>query len=154
MSDFQRKWQRSRDFYFAGFLGNLEISAQRNEREGKTHVFSTDNMQLYLVVLPIGGSLPAETHAVATQFVILKEGAVKVTIGDNSLVMTKQGDAAVVPPGKVHELLNVGPGEAKMWTIYSGKGKPPENQYSPAYDSTGEIASFRARSDSDGDALF
>jgi len=80
--------------------------------------------QLVLMTLKPGEEIGMETHGNLDQFFRFEEGEGKVTI-DNNEYKVKDGDAAIVPAGARHNVINTSKTKyLKLYTIYS----PPEHQ--------------------------
>jgi mannose-6-phosphate isomerase-like protein (cupin superfamily) len=105
-----------------GFKSNIEKDTLANKNF--RHVLYTGKYsQLVLMSLKPGNEIGEEVHSNVDQFFRFEEGKGKVTIDDNEYKV-KDGDAAIVPAGAKHNVVNTSKSKAlKLYTIYS----PPEH---------------------------
>lgn len=104
-------------------------------RDYRRVLHTTDTMQLVLMTLQPGEVIPAEVHAVETQFIRVDGGEVQATSwsrsgGAGPLVPAVRtvgdGAALVIAPGTRHEVRNVSSAPAHLYTIYTfPPGQPP-----------------------------
>lgn len=64
-----------------------------------------------------------EVHNELDQFFRFEEGEGKVIVNDNEYAV-EDGSAVIVPAGSMHNVVNTGSEDLKMYTIYS----PPEHK--------------------------
>lgn len=98
----------------------FELQDLTVENDERLYIIYTDNnLQLALMSLDRGQSIPLEEHD-GSQFIRLEEGHIKISLITDSGPMTWQirsGDSFIVPPQTRHivEALR----DSKMYTIYS-----------------------------------
>lgn len=100
-----------------GYKENIEnlTLANNNFR----HVlYSGEHMQLVLMTLSPKEDIGLEIHESNDQFFRFEEGQGKVVINDTEYDVT-DGDVVIVPSGAKHNVINVGAGPLKLYTIYS-----------------------------------
>lgn len=104
-----------------GYITNIEEAAKENKHY--RHVLYTGkNSQLVLMSLRPGEEIGEEVHDL-DQFIRFEEGEGKVILdGKESVVSANY--AVVIPQGTKHNVINTGPIELKLYTIYS----PPEHR--------------------------
>ncbi len=83
-----------------GYIGNIENLTKQNTHFRQV-VFTSTHNQLVVMSLLEGEEIGEETH------------------------LEIEGMAAVVPAGAKHNLINVGPGSLKLYTLYSPPNHPP-----------------------------
>ena len=64
-----------------------------------------------------------ETHKTVDQFFRIESGTAKIIMNGEETTLT-DGMVAVVPAGVEHNLINVGPGSLKLYTLYSPPNHP------------------------------
>ena len=96
------------------------------ENESKERVLLTEPNQLQLVVVTLqpGESIPMETHKDATQMTRVEYGQALVTVNGETIRLI-EGEAIWVPPGTKHEIRHEGKhcGPLRLSTVYS----PPQH---------------------------
>lgn len=100
-----------------GYVGNIEdLTAQNNNFRQVlyTGVYS----QLVVMSLVKDEEIGLETHPTVDQFFRIESGTVKVIMNGEEHTLTP-GMCAIVPAGTSHNVINVGPGSVKLYTIYS-----------------------------------
>lgn len=85
-------------------------------------------MQMTLMSIAPGGEIGLEMHAEIDQFIRIEQGKARVLMGKSKAELTfvqeVEDDWAIfVPAGYWHNLVNIGDGELKVYSIYS----PPEH---------------------------
>ena len=87
-------------------------------------LYTGRHSQLVLMCLAPGEEIGEETHHDRDQFFRVDEGEGKVVI-DGTVHQLKDGWAAIVPAGALHNVINTSKGKPlKIYTIYS----PPEHK--------------------------
>lgn len=80
-------------------------------------------MQLVVMSLRKGAEIGEETHPRTDQFIRIESGrAVFVLNGKRR--RARAGDAVLIPAGTRHNVINVGKGPLKLYTLYA----PPEHR--------------------------
>lgn len=106
-----------------GFNSNIEQDTLDNTAFRKV-LYTGNHMQLVLMSLKPNEEIGFETHAANDQFLRFEGGDGKVLIDGNEYSV-KDGDAAIVPAGAKHNVVNVSDSEElKIYTIYS----PPHHK--------------------------
>lgn len=77
---------------------------------------TTDLMQLVLMSLKKGQTIPRELHESTDQFIKVEMGECIITIDDKAHNI-KQGDAIIIPHGNYHEVVAIK--DTKLYTIYT-----------------------------------
>ena len=106
-----------------GYVTAIEKETRKNA--DFRHVLYTGKYsQLVLMSLKPGEEIGMETHKTVDQFFRFESGEGKVVI-DGVEHRVKDGDAAIVPAGAKHNVVNTSKqADLKLYTIYS----PPEHQ--------------------------
>jgi mannose-6-phosphate isomerase-like protein (cupin superfamily) len=76
------------------------------------------------MTLKPGEEIGMEVHPTIDQFFRFEVGQGKVTIAGVDFAV-KDGDVAIVPAGSMHNVVNTGTGDLKLYTIYSPPNHPP-----------------------------
>lgn len=105
----------------SGFHSNIEEDTIENE-DFRRVLYTGENMQLVVMTLQQGEEIGVETHE-NDQFFRFEEGTGKCVVGDNEYDVT-DGDAVIIPAGSEHNIMNVGEGPLKMYTLYA----PPHHK--------------------------
>lgn len=99
-----------------GYFGHIEKDTKENS-DYRRVLYTGANSQLVLMNIHPGQDIGEEIHDV-DQFFRFEEGVGKVFV-DNNEYTVEDGDAIVVPAGSKHNVLNIGPDNLKLYTIYS-----------------------------------
>jgi mannose-6-phosphate isomerase-like protein (cupin superfamily) len=99
------------------YQGNI-IQSTANNQNFREVLFTGQKSQLVAMSIPPGGEIGAETHAHVEQTIFIQSGSGTAKIGDKSSAV-KAGDVLVVTPGTVHNVVNSGKTDLKLYTIYS-----------------------------------
>ena len=86
-------------------------------------IFTSTNMQLVLMNLPVNTNISKEIHKDHDQFIKIEEGICKVITPDKISILNA-GDAVIIIAGTQHEVINIGSINLKLYTIYT----PPEHK--------------------------
>lgn len=106
-----------------GFVSNIEKLARENANFRKV-LYTAPFCQLVLMSLRPGEEIGLEVHPENDQFFRFEKGRGKCVI-DGREFEVSDGDAAVVPAGARHNVVNLSSSEElKLYTIYS----PPHHQ--------------------------
>jgi mannose-6-phosphate isomerase-like protein (cupin superfamily) len=101
---------------------NIEEATIKNS-DFRHVLYTAKYSQLVLMTLRPGEEIGMEAHDDGDQFFRFEEGEGKVIINGNEY-RVKDGSAAIVPSGAMHNVVNTGKKDLKLYTIYS----PPEHQ--------------------------
>lgn len=105
-----------------GFSTNIERDTVDNADFRKV-LYTAKYSQLVLMRLKPGEEIGMEAHDDGDQFFRFEEGEGVVSI-DGHEHKVKDGSAVVIPSGAMHNVINTGKTDLKMYTIYS----PPEHK--------------------------
>lgn len=105
-----------------GFKDNIERTTILNTAYRKT-LYTTKQLQLVVMNIPIGGDINKEIHKNATQFIRVEEGN-GVAYLNGKQYKLKDGDSIVIPSGTEHYIKNTSKNNSlKLYTVYS----PPQH---------------------------
>jgi mannose-6-phosphate isomerase-like protein (cupin superfamily) len=104
-----------------GYLTNIEKTTKENT-DYRRVLYTAKNSQLVLMNLRPGEEIGEEVHHL-DQFIRFEEGEGKVIL-DGVSHTVKADDAVVIPQGTRHNVINIGSGSLKLYSIYS----PPEHK--------------------------
>lgn len=106
-----------------GYVGNIEKKTEDNENFREV-LFTGSHSQLVVMSLLPNEEIGLETHPTVDQFFRVEEGEAKIVMNGEESAL-KAGDAAVVPAGTEHNVINVSATEKlKLYTIYSPANHP------------------------------
>lgn len=103
------------------FRGNIEKMTIKNNYYRKV-IYTTSNMQLVIMSLKPKQEIGSEIHQHTSQFIRVEEGFANAIV-NNKKYYLKSGDAIIIPPGSIHNIINNGCEDLKLYTIYT----PPEH---------------------------
>ena len=99
-----------------GHFAHIEKETLENT-DYRRVLYTGEHSQLVLMNLQSGEDIGEEVHDV-DQFFRIEKGLGKVFI-DETEYTVEDGDSIIVPSGSKHNVLNIGPDELKLYTIYS-----------------------------------
>lgn len=105
-----------------GYVGNIESDTLANENFRKV-IFTGAHSQLVVMNLKAGEEIGAEVHPNVDQFFCVEKGIGKAVVNGEEFVL-EEDFALVVPAGAEHNVINTGPNELKLYTIYSPANHP------------------------------
>lgn len=105
-----------------GYVGNIEAITEQNNHFRQV-LYTGTYTQLVVMSLAKDEEIGLETHATVDQFFRVELGTAKISINGEEHTLTA-GMAAIVPAGAAHNLINVGPGSLKLYTLYSPPNHP------------------------------
>jgi mannose-6-phosphate isomerase-like protein (cupin superfamily) len=110
-----------------GWVDNIEAITLDNANF-RTVVYTAAKCQLTLMSIPPGGEVGWEAHPDLDQFLRLERGKARLDLGVTRDHVEESHDveddwAVIVPAGIWHNLVNVGEGDLKLYSLYS----PPEH---------------------------
>jgi len=100
---------------------NIERETLKNKLYRKELFTVPKQMQLVVMSLEHGESIPLETHD-GSQFVRV-EGGKGVAVTEEKKVYLKDGVSIIIPPGTPHLIYNTGFEPLKLYSVYT----PPEH---------------------------
>lgn len=115
-----KAWARHKIVCGRIFAGDIERMTLENDEFGPVIIYEdpAGHDQLGLMALRRNQRVPRERHADLTQFVRVELGEARVIVDGDEFVL-RAGGATVIPAGSWHEIVNVGDGWLKFYTIYS-----------------------------------
>ena len=109
--------------HMQGYKGAIE-DLTRGNTYFRQVLFTAPHSQLVLMTLQPNEEIGMEVHPDNDQFFRFEEGEGKVII-DGTEYVVKDGDAAIVPAGAQHNVINTsGTNMLKLYTIYSPAHHP------------------------------
>lgn len=110
-----------------GWVGDIE-TATRNNENFRTVLFTGAHVQLTVMRLGPGEDIGLEAHPHLDQFLRVEQGRGRVELGRSSDAVDETHEvsddwAIIVPAGVWHNVINTGPGDLKLYSLYS----PPEH---------------------------
>lgn len=100
---------------------NIENETLNNENYRKV-LYTAKKMQLVVMTLQKGETIPMEVHTEIDQFIRIEEGKAKVQVNDEFYNL-EDDDVIIIPAGSKHEVKNMGDDKLKLYSIYT----PPEH---------------------------
>jgi mannose-6-phosphate isomerase-like protein (cupin superfamily) len=110
-----------------GWIGDVQRATLDNDTF-RTVVFTGEHTQLTVMRLGPGEDIGREAHDHLDQFLRIEQGRGRVELGTAEDEITETHDveddwAIIVPAGVWHNVVNTGPGDLKLYSLYS----PPEH---------------------------
>jgi len=108
-----------------GFFGSIEKQTLKNNYF--RHVlFTGKHAQLVVMCLKPKEEIGNEVHKKVDQFFRIEQGKARFVLKNGKEKhVVGNGDAAIVPAGTYHNVINIGNGKLKLYTIYSPPNHPP-----------------------------
>lgn len=101
-----------------GYKDNIETLTKENT-DFRRVLYTAQGMQLVLMSLLPGEEIGLEVHNENDQFFRFEAGEGRVFI-DGASYDVGDGDTVIVPRGSEHNVINMGTGDLKLYTIYAG----------------------------------
>jgi mannose-6-phosphate isomerase-like protein (cupin superfamily) len=110
-----------------GWIGNIERLTLENSTF-RTVLYTGEHTQLTVMRLEPGEDIGLERHTDRDQFIRIEEGQARIELGARKERVDEAHDASadwavVIPAGTWHNVINVGAGELKLYSLYA----PPEH---------------------------
>lgn len=105
-----------------GYTGNIEEITKVNTNFRQV-LYTGTYTQLVAMSLVKDEEIGMETHKTVDQFFRIEIGTAKIIMNGEETTLT-EGMVAVVPAGVEHNVINVGQGSLKLYTLYS----PPNHK--------------------------
>ena len=105
-----------------GFVDDIEALTVGND-DFRRVLYTGKHLQLVLMTLKPGEEIGAEVHETHDRFFRFEDGEGEIHI-DGKISKVKADDAAIVPAGARHNVVNTGAGPLKLYTLYG----PPEHR--------------------------
>ncbi len=107
-----------------GYFGHIEKETEKNKYFRKV-LFTGRHMQLVVMCLQGGEEIGREIHNTVDQFFRVESGKAKFVLNDVESHTIGAGDAAIVPAGTWHNVINASKTETlKLYTIYTPPNHP------------------------------
>lgn len=105
-----------------GYTTNIEDVTKQNSNFRQV-LYTGKHMQLVVMSLQVGEEIGKEVHETTDQFFRVEEGTLKFVVNGEETVVGEDG-VFIVPAGSEHNVINVGEGVAKIYTIYAPPNHP------------------------------
>jgi mannose-6-phosphate isomerase-like protein (cupin superfamily) len=110
-----------------GWVGDVESATLDNETF-RTVLYTGEHAQLTVMRLAPGEDIGREAHPHLDQFLRIESGAGRVELGRSEDAVEETHDveddwAIIVPAGVWHNVVNIGDGDLKLYSLYA----PPEH---------------------------
>ena len=106
------------------YYSNIEEDSIRNG--AYRHVqYTDDNIQVVLMTLRPKEEIGEESHSGGSQFFRVERGTGLAIIEGRGYILS-DGVALVVPPGRLHNIINTSDAPLHLYTIYSPPHHPPK----------------------------
>lgn len=110
-----------------GWVADVERATLDNDTF-RTVIYTGEHTQLTVMRLGPGEDIGREMHPHLDQFLRLEQGSARVELGrgEDDVEETHEVEddwAIIVPAGVWHNVVNTGPGDVKLYSLYS----PPEH---------------------------
>jgi len=101
-----------------GFLVNIEKETIANT-DYRRILYTGQFSQLVVMNLQSGEEIGVETHDGIDQFIRVEQGQAKVILNGSQEHLLPAEHAVIIPAGTEHNVINIGEGELKLYSIYS-----------------------------------
>ncbi|HEX2030902.1 MAG TPA: cupin domain-containing protein [Actinomycetota bacterium] len=113
-----------------GWVGDIEAQTLGNDAFRRV-LFTGRHLQLTVMRLGPGEDIGREAHPHLDQFIRIESGRGRVELGRAADRVDETHDveddwAIAVPAGVWHNVVNTGPGDLKLYSIYAPPEHPPE----------------------------
>ena len=99
------------------YITNIEKETLENENFRKV-LFTAKHMQLVVMNIPAGKDIGMETHGDVDQFIRIESGKAKAVLNGQETEL-EDDFSVIIPAGTEHNIVNVGEGELKLYSIYA-----------------------------------
>jgi mannose-6-phosphate isomerase-like protein (cupin superfamily) len=106
-----------------GYVGPIEKQTLKNNYFREV-LFTGKHAQLVVMCLQAGEEIGNEVHKNVDQFFRIEQGEAKFVFNGKEEHIVKNGEAAIVPAGTWHNVINVSKGQLKLYTVYSPPNHP------------------------------
>jgi mannose-6-phosphate isomerase-like protein (cupin superfamily) len=106
-----------------GYVGNIEKQTLNNNYFRQV-LFTAKHAQLVVMCLQRGEEIGDEVHHKVDQFFRIEQGEAKFIFNEKEEYVVHDGEAVIVPAGTFHNVINIGRGRLKLYTIYSPPNHP------------------------------
>ena len=107
-----------------GYFGHIEKETEKNKYFRKV-LFTGKHLQLVVMCLQGGEEIGKEIHDTVDQFFRVEAGNAKFILNDTETHTIAAGDAAIIPAGTWHNVINASKTEVlKLYTVYTPPNHP------------------------------
>lgn len=111
-----------------GYVDDIERATLENGNF-RTALFTGDHVQLTVMRLAPGEDIGREAHATIDQFIRVERGRARVELSrrEDRIEETHEVEddwAIIIPAGTWHNVINIGTGELKLYSLYSPPAHP------------------------------
>lgn len=112
-----------------GWVDNIEKATLDNDTF-RSALYTGEHLQLTVMRLAPGEEIGREVHLDRDQFIRIEAGSARVEFGTGPDIVeethTVGGDwAVVIPAGTWHNVVNDGPADVKLYSLYAPPEHPP-----------------------------
>lgn len=127
-----------------GWVGNIEQATLGNQ-SFRTVVHTGEHLQMTVMRLLPGEEIGREAHPDLDQFIRIEQGQARVELGATAKVVDETYDveddwAVIIPAGTWHNVVNTGPADLKLYSIYT----PPEHPADTVHQTKAEADAAEA----------
>lgn len=101
-----------------GYLANIEKETIDNN-DYRRVLYTGEHSQLVVMSLQPGDEIGTEIHTGIDQFIRVEQGEAKMVLNGNEEHSLPAEHAVIIPAGVEHNVINVGDGELKLYSVYS-----------------------------------
>ncbi len=110
------------------WVGDIEDATLTNTAF-RTVLFTGAHTQLTVMSLHAGEEIGPEAHRHLDQFIRIEQGQARVDLGPDADTVTEQHEVAddwavIIPAGVWHNIVNIGDGALKLYSLYSPAEHP------------------------------
>lgn len=105
-----------------GYIANIEKETKENT-DFRRVLYTGKYSQLVLMSIEPGNDIGEEVHGL-DQFIRVEEGSGKVILNKTDEHKIEDDYAVVIPAGTWHNVINIGAGPLKLYSLYA----PPEHK--------------------------
>jgi mannose-6-phosphate isomerase-like protein (cupin superfamily) len=106
------------------YSGDIEKQTLNNTNFREV-LFTGEHAQLVVMSLKKDEEIGDEVHQHVDQFFRIERGKAKFVLNEKEIHVVGNGEAVVIPAGTYHNVINVGDGQLKLYTVYSPPNHPP-----------------------------
>lgn len=104
------------------YIINIEKATEKNT-DYRRVLYTSKNSQLVVMSLKPGEEIGEEVHHL-DQFIRFEKGSGTLVLNGKDSYAVQADDAVVIPQGTLHNVINTGSTDLKLYTLYS----PPEHK--------------------------
>ena len=99
------------------FVGNIVELARRNA-SFRDVIATGTHSQVVVMSIPPGGDIGLETHTGLDQVLVIVDGTGVAELGNDARAV-EAGTLIQVPAGTLHNVVNTGPTDLRLYTVYA-----------------------------------